>query len=42
VLAVIYSLLCLIIWLIVRFFERRSPMYIPAAAPIRGAVMPSV
>jgi L-cystine transport system permease protein len=42
VLAVIYSLLRLIIWLIVRFFERRSPMYIPAAAPIRGAVMPSV
>jgi L-cystine transport system permease protein len=42
VLAIIYSLMCLIAWLIVRFFERRSPMYAPETAPIRTAVMPSV
>jgi L-cystine transport system permease protein len=31
VLAVIYSVLCLIAWLIVRFFELRSPMQAPEA-----------
>jgi L-cystine transport system permease protein len=35
VLAVIYSLLCLITWLIVRWFERRSPMYVPKVASAR-------
>jgi L-cystine transport system permease protein len=43
VLAVIYSLLCLIAWLIVRFFELRSSRYAPkAAAPARITVMASV
>ena len=42
VLAVIYSLMCLFAWLIVRFFELRSPMYAPEAAPIKNVVMPSV
>ena len=31
VLAVIYSVLCLVAWLIVRFFELRSPMQAPEA-----------
>ena len=31
VLAVLYSLLCLIAWLIIRFFELRSPMQAPDA-----------
>jgi len=45
VLAVIYSLMCLVTWLIVRFFERRSPMHAPQAAvevPIKNALMASV
>lgn len=42
VLAVIYSLLCLITWLIVRSFERRSPMQAPKAAPARITMMASV
>ena len=37
VLAVIYSVLCLIAWLIIRFFERRSPMQLPEATT-RGRV----
>jgi L-cystine transport system permease protein len=43
-LAVVYSLMCLIAWLIVRFFERRSPMHAPKAAveaPIKNALMAS-
>ena len=35
VLAVIYSLLCLIAWLIVRFFELRFAKYISKTAPIK-------
>ena len=45
VLAVFYSLLCLIAWLIVRFFELRSPMYAPKAAtavPVKNALIASV
>ena len=42
VLAVIYSLLCLIAWLIVRFFELRSSRYAPAAKPAKITVMASV
>ena len=42
VLAVIYSLLCLIAWLIVRFFELRSSRYAPAAKPAKFTVMASV
>ena len=43
VLAVIYSLLCLIAWLIVRFFELRSSRYAPkAAAPAKIIAMASV
>jgi L-cystine transport system permease protein len=42
VLAVIYSLMCLIAWLIVRSFEFRSPMYVPTAAPVKNALMASV
>lgn len=37
VLAVFYSVLCLIAWLIIRFFELRSPMQVPEAAT-RGRV----
>lgn len=45
VLAVIYSLMCLIAWLIVRFFELRSPMLAPeaaTAAPVKNVLMASV
>lgn len=42
VLAVIYSLLCLVAWLIVRFFERRSPMYIPGEKKIKQTPLASV
>ena len=42
VLAVIYSLLCLIAWLIVRFFELRSSRFAPAAKPAKFTVMASV
>jgi L-cystine transport system permease protein len=42
VLAVIYSLLCLIAWLIVRFFELRSSRYAPDAKPAKFTVMASV
>ena len=42
VLAVIYSLLCLIAWLIVRFFELRSSKYALRAAPARITMMASV
>jgi L-cystine transport system permease protein len=49
VLAVIYSLLCLIVWLIVRFFERRSSQFesrsskdVPQAAPVKISMMASV
>ena len=42
VLAVIYSILCLIAWLVVRFFERRSPMYAPRAARATTTLMAGV
>jgi len=40
-LAVIYSIMCLIVWLVVRFFEVRSSMYVPNAAPIKTSLMAS-
>ncbi|MFA1626186.1 amino acid ABC transporter permease [Rhizobium mongolense] len=42
VLAVIYALLCLIAWLIVRFFELRSSKFAPKAAPAKTTIMASV
>ena len=42
VLAVIYSLMCLITWLIVRSFELRSSKYGPEAAPVKLTRMASV
>ena len=42
VLAVIYSLLCLIAWFIVRFFELRSSKYALKTAPVKITVMASV
>ncbi|ESZ28725.1 MULTISPECIES: amino acid ABC transporter permease [unclassified Mesorhizobium] len=45
VLAVIYSLMCLVAWLIVRFFELRSPMQAPEATPttpIKNQLLASV
>jgi L-cystine transport system permease protein len=42
VLAVFYSILCLFAWLIVRAFERRSPMRVPMAAKVKTPLMASV
>ncbi|MEK1924275.1 MAG: amino acid ABC transporter permease [Rhizobium giardinii] len=42
VLAVIYALLCLIAWLIVRFFELRFSKFAPRAAPVKTTIMASV
>ena len=42
VLAVIYSVMCLIAWLIVRFFELRAAKYVSKSAPVKFTVMPSV
>ncbi|MER8604597.1 amino acid ABC transporter permease [Mesorhizobium sp. M1233] len=45
VLAVIYSLMCLVAWLVVRFFELRSPMQAPdttTTAQIKNAAVASV
>ena len=42
VLAFIYAALCLIAWLIVRFFELRSSMYAPDVAPVKVTIMASV
>lgn len=42
VLAVIYSLLCLVAWLIVRFFELRSSKFAPEVAPAKTTMMASV
>ena len=42
VLAVIYSLLCLIAWLIVRVFERRSAKYTSKTAQTKIKLTPSV
>ncbi|TIL29634.1 amino acid ABC transporter permease [Mesorhizobium sp.] len=42
VLAVIYALLCLIAWLIVRFFELRSSKFTPKPVPAKTIIMASV
>lgn len=44
VLAVIYSAMCLIAWLIIRYFEHRSPMQAPEATHgrVRTALIPNV
>ncbi|WP_283193383.1 amino acid ABC transporter permease [Rhizobium sp. AN80A] len=45
VLAVIYSLMCLIVWLVVRFFELRSSMRAPETANagrVKNVLLPSV
>lgn len=42
VLAVIYSILCLVAWLIIRAFEIRSPMYAPKQPTAKAALMPSI
>ncbi len=42
VLAVIYSLLCLAAWLIVRFFEMRNARFGPDAGPAKATMMASV
>ncbi len=42
VLAVIYSLLCLVAWLVVRFFEMRNSKFAPAATPAKVTMMASV
>ena len=42
VLAVIYSLLCLAAWLIVRFFETRNSKFAPNTAPAKATMMASV
>jgi len=42
VLAVLYSVLCLAAWLIVRYFELRSAKFAPRAAPARATLMASV
>ncbi|TBD03521.1 amino acid ABC transporter permease [Rhizobium leguminosarum] len=42
VLAVIYSLLCLLAWIIVRFFETRNAKFAPNTAPAKATMMASV
>ncbi|ACE92346.1 amino acid ABC transporter permease protein [Rhizobium phaseoli] len=42
VLAVLYSVLCLVAWLVVRFFELRSAKFAPSVTPARTALMASV
>ncbi|QKG21558.1 amino acid ABC transporter permease [Actinomadura verrucosospora] len=42
VLAVIYSLLCLIVWLIVRFFEHRASKYSLNSSPVKTPSLASV
>jgi L-cystine transport system permease protein len=42
VLAVIYSLLCLLAWLVVRFFEARNAKFAPSAGPAKTPMMASV
>jgi L-cystine transport system permease protein len=41
-LAVIYALLCLVVWLVIRFFELRSSKFAPKAAPAKTTIMASV
>ncbi|MGO7420293.1 amino acid ABC transporter permease [Rhizobium ruizarguesonis] len=42
VLAVIYSLLCLVAWIVVRFFETRNAKFAPNTAPAKTTMMASV
>ncbi|TAU75295.1 amino acid ABC transporter permease [Rhizobium ruizarguesonis] len=42
VLAVIYSLLCLVAWIVVRFFETRNAKFEPNTAPAKATMMASV
>ncbi|MBX5225121.1 amino acid ABC transporter permease [Rhizobium sp. NLR9b] len=42
VLAVLYSVLCLIAWATVRLFERRSGRYVPGEKTVRAPLMASV
>jgi L-cystine transport system permease protein len=42
VLAVIYSLLCLVAWLVVRFFEKRNAKFAPNTTPTKATMMASV
>ncbi|MEZ2222670.1 amino acid ABC transporter permease [Rhizobium sp. RCC_161_2] len=42
VLAVIYSLLCLVTWLVVRFFEMRNSKFVPNTATAKATMMASV
>lgn len=42
VLAVIYSLLCLVAWLVVRLFETRNSKFASKATPAKAAMMASV
>nr|WP_157214115.1 amino acid ABC transporter permease [Rhizobium leguminosarum] len=42
VLAVIYSLLCLVAWMVVRFFETRNAKFAPNTAPTKATMMASV
>lgn len=42
VLAVIYALLCLIAWLVVRFFEFRASKFAPKTQPAKMIIMASV
>lgn len=42
VLAVVYSLLCLVTWLVVRFFETRNSKFAPNTAPAKATIMASV
>ncbi|MGR9174624.1 amino acid ABC transporter permease [Rhizobium leguminosarum] len=42
VLAVVYSLLCLVAWMVVRFFETRNAKFAPNTAPAKATMMASV
>jgi len=42
VLAMIYSLLCLVAWMVVRFFETRNAKFAPNTAPAKATMMASV
>jgi hypothetical protein len=42
VLAVLYSVLCLTAWLVVRFFELRSATFAPSGTPVKAPLMASV
>ncbi len=42
VLAVIYSLLCLVAWMVVRFFETRNAKFAPNTTPAKATMMASV